>query len=320
MIIIMTVKNFRQALGMPSIYRCAKPDHLLSVKKNAANNYSTADMSEAERILLHDAGLVIDLRSHSERDEEQAQAWMSQAPGGSFRIVQDTVSDLLKNDNSGQRQPKKRRTVLRLDPLESSQFMAYLDEHWLSPDQKAKASFYQLLADEERLHNLRMQVLNEKGLIGLNQAILETGKQEMLAGLQAITLHLEHSPDNPVVIHCVQGKDRTGLLVMLCQSILGVGDAEIMDCYHESEARILESSSSSGAATKLQRTGMAKGKLDRKVFMAAPKEVMEATLGWLRDKDGSVSPGYLDFIGFDEEWRDRFKRAMLIAGQGSSRL
>lgn len=313
----MTVKNFRKAMGLPTIYRCAKPDHL-SVKNNAASN----TLSEAERILLHDAGLVIDLRSDSERNEEQARAWMSQAPGGSFPIVRHTVTDFVNDDDpveqQQQQQPKKQRTVLRLDPLEASQFMAYLDEHWLSPDQKAKASFYKLV-DGERLHNLRMQVLNEKGLIGLNQAILETGKQEMLAALQAITLHLERYPEDPVVIHCVQGKDRTGLLVMLCQSILGVSDAEIEDCYHESEARILETSSS-GAATTLQRTGMAKGKLDRNVFMAAPREVMEATLGWLRDKYGSVSPGYLDFIGFDEEWRDRFKRAMLIAGQRSSRL
>jgi hypothetical protein len=181
----MTVKKFRKALGLPNIYRCAKMDHLSASTAASTVKDDGTSLSEAERVLLHEAGLVIDLRSDSERDEEKAQAWMSQAPGGSFRIVRDTVSDLVNDSQQQeqqqqqqQQQPAKRRTVLRLDPLQASQFMSYLDEHWLSPDQKAKASFYKIV-DGERLHSLRMQVLNESKLVLYYTSKIACGTTEL---------------------------------------------------------------------------------------------------------------------------------------------
>ena len=73
-----TLKNFREAAALPNIYRCAKTDDL-------ADRIGIAEtLSDPEDIVFHRAGLVIDLRSDSERDEKKAQLWMCKAPGGPF--------------------------------------------------------------------------------------------------------------------------------------------------------------------------------------------------------------------------------------------
>jgi protein tyrosine/serine phosphatase len=296
----MSVKNFRKARRLSNIYRCANTDNL-------ASRIGAEPLPEAERILFYQVGLIIDLRSDSERDEEKAQKWMSQAPGGPFLVIYKKFN--LSKEATYQR----KRTVLRLDPLKPSQLMNYLDKHWMSTEEKAKATFYNFF-DGGRLHNLRIDVLNRKGLSGLNEAILETGKQEMLSALEAMTVHLETSPRDSIVVHCVQGKDRTGVLIMLCQSIVGVPDHEIIQCYHESEAII----TGAAAANIIHQYASRKGKLDRNLFSAAPKEVMDDTLARLRSNYGSVSPGYLDAIGFHEDWRRRF--AKVLASNASSKL
>lgn len=296
------VENFRPASGLKNVYRCAKTDGLEDRLDTAA-----ADLSEGERLILYQAGLILDLRSDVERDEPKALSWMSQAPGGSFVISRDSFSP--PEDLDAPRQ----RTVLRLDPLSPPEFMKYLDENWLTPAQKMQAAMFKIV-DGQQLHNLRIEVLNQKGLVGLNEAILETGKNDMFSALHAMTLHQEKNPADAVVIHCVQGKDRTGLLVMLCQSMLGVSDEEIIADYHLSEGMIEAS-----AALKKTLGKQQAGKIDKRIFGGAPSEVMQTTLVWLRSNYGSVSPGYLDNIGFDSSWRERLSVA-LRPSQPSSRI
>lgn len=105
--------------------------------------------------------------------------------------------------------------------------------------------------------------------------------------------------------------NRTGLLIMLCQSILGLDDESIISDYHQSEiflniqgsSREKNTSAAASMATKDK-----KGKLSREIFSGSPRETMESTLLMIRKKYGSVE-GYLDFIGFDSTWRDRFLKA-----------
>ena len=296
------IQNFRPASGLNNVYRCAKTDGL-GDRLDVADD----DLSEGERLILYQAGLILDLRSDVERDELKSRNWMSKAPGGSFVVLRDSFSP--PEDLNAPRQ----RTILRLDPLSGPQFMKYVDATWLTPTQKLRAAMFKITSGQQ-LHNLRIEVLNQKGLVGLNEAILETGKQDMLAALQAMALYLEKNPADPVVIHCVQGKDRTGLLVMLCQSMLGVSDEEIIADYHRSEGMIEGS-----AALKKALSTQQAGKIDKRIFGGAPREVMQTTLAWLRSKYGSISPGYLDDIGFDSSWRDRLSVA-LRPSPSSSRL
>jgi len=158
--------------------------------------------ADAERIVLEEATLVLDLRSSSERDEERARKWMMSAaapPNGPFLVREpeekegDDVDGSRRLENRS-RNTMRRRFVLRLDPLSPSSFMDYVDRNWLSsaPRDRVRLNWYKL-ADSDRLHELRMRALNGRGLPGLYQAILqtETGQRELRRALRAITVHLE---------------------------------------------------------------------------------------------------------------------------------
>jgi len=261
-------------------------------------------MEGPDRFVLEEAGLFLDLRSPSERNEVHSKVWMNEA---GMYIFESEYEYRITN----------RRAAVRIDVLSPPRFMKYIEQNWFSTSEKAEASWYKL-ADGGKLHEMRIERLNDRGLAGLNEAILETGKTELGNALKIITQHLEENPDQSAVIHCVQGKDRTGMLVMLLQSILGVSDLEIIADYFLSN-QMLNGQDQGSAAANEMRT---RGKLDRRFFSGTNEQAMISTLHFLRGKYGSVSPGYLDAIGFDAQWRNRLLSVMVPANSGypSSRL
>ena len=102
------------------------------------------------------------------------------------------------------------------------------------------------------------------------------------------------------------------MLVMLLQSILGLSDEQIVNDYYLSN-KMLEDEGSAAVDGIRKR-----GKLDRKFFSGANREAMVATLKFLRGKYGSISPGYLDSIGFNSSWRRRLEA--VLRPQTRSRL
>jgi Tyrosine phosphatase family len=100
---------------------------------------------------------------------------------------------------------------------------------------------------------------------------------------------------------------RTGILSMLCQSIMGISDEAIIGDYYQSD---FEMRDPSAASAKL-----VKGRLDKRKFTGAPRKAMKDTLEFLRQKYGSVSPGYLDSIGFTCDWRDRLVACLSTSDQ-----
>lgn len=63
---------------------------------------------------------------------------------------------------------------------------------------------------------------------------LERFRRNVAAAVRAVA----HAPDGGVVIHCVGGKDRTGLLSAFLLHLAGVGDEEIAADYALSEERL----------------------------------------------------------------------------------
>lgn len=317
------IRNFRQARGLRGVYRCGNTDCLgdLVFQEDFA---TSPDDDESKRVLLSsERGLILDLRSPSERDEAKAQKWMSRALGGSWNVVISSSSTSSEDDYlSSYSHP---RIVLRIDVLQPERFVDYSNEYWLGENNNNNMGFLQQLQTAidggEGLHRRRMDELNRRGLLGLNQAILESGKADLCAALKSITQFREtHGAESPVVIHCVQGKDRTGVLTMLCQSMLGVADADMVADYHESAMRLLATKSprmeTSAAAEHVARPG----RLDRRLFSDAPAHVMEQTLAWIRETYGSIEHGYLDHIGFDDGWRQRFTRVVVMSSSSSSSI
>jgi hypothetical protein len=284
------IENFRQASGIPNVYRCASTDGLGDESRMDDDLCISGSTRSHDQFVLEHAGLIFDLRSPSERNEAQAQNWMRRAK---FQVV-ETNEPYYSGAAS-----KNGRCVVRVDVLSPPRFMAYIEANWLSVSEQAQAACFKIISGA-KLHELRIEALNVRGLAGLNEAILETGKAELWKALTTLTMHLEDHPSDPVVIHCVQGKDRTGMMVMLLQSLLGVSDQDIVADYFLSN-QMKRTNAGSAAAEQ----GRQRGKLDRKFFSGTNEQAMITTLAFLRNKYGSVSPGYLDAIGFDELWRNR---------------
>ncbi|KAG7371406.1 tyrosine phosphatase [Nitzschia inconspicua] len=343
-----SVQNFRPVAGIPkeTICRCASTDVLgaklkvldattqLQLQSNSSSlssqHFETC-CSTADTTVLLQAGMIIDLRSTVERDESNAQYWMNHDVGKATTSF--TVIRVFEDENLPQpldhlfllHSPSTTRFVIRLDVLNPSLFMRYCDDNWLATQNKAQLVWYKTVSGQ-KLHEWRMDELNRRGLAGLNEAILETGKATLCVALQLITVYREAllrmqpcCEDKKVIIHCVQGKDRTGMLAMLLQSLLDVSDDEIIEDYFQSNAHFPTKStagaSSAAAIASSRSSSTVKGKLDRNIFSGTNRQAMETTLTYLRSKYGSISPGYLDDIGFDEQWRRRLRTVLLTTNQ-----
>jgi hypothetical protein len=188
----MTVENFRPVKGLSRIYRCAKTESLANVM---------SPQSVAECVILNQTGLIIDLRSTVERDDAQAQLWMD-------RFGFEALDVVTAGGNVSPPPPRRSMTkrVLRIDVQPRERMFDYMTKSWLTPAQKTMAPMLALF-DPNSLHEQQLEALNERGLAGLNEAILESGGTDLCRALKEMTTHLENF-DTSIVIHCVQGKDR----------------------------------------------------------------------------------------------------------------
>mmetsp|Transcript_28824 Transcript_28824/g.44278 ORF Transcript_28824/g.44278 Transcript_28824/m.44278 type:complete len:97 (+) Transcript_28824:610-900(+) len=82
---------------------------------------------------------------------------------------------------------------------------------------------------------------------------------------------------------------------MLLQCILGISDEDIINDYHASHREEKETG----------RMHPLFPQVDVGMFRAAPKQVMQDTLSYLRKKYNTISPGYLNSIGFCLLWQQR---------------
>ena len=103
------------------------------------------------------------------------------------------------------------------------------------------------------------------------------------------------APDGAVVIHCVGGKDRTGLLSAFLLHLAGVSDEEIAADYALSEARLLPRHEGWFAAAESEE------ELERLRRIAqCPHDAMLGVFEELRRRHGSVE-GYLRSAGVSDE-------------------
>ena len=136
-----------------------------------------------------------------------------------------------------------------------------------------------------------------------------------------------------LLFHCAQGKDRTGILSMLLCFVLYGDGAEVEDRavaeYAASEALLRRGQQGSSATNTNGRAseevgdgGSKKNTVSVKdkgregstnlgeiqSLKGSPPEALRDTLSRLRARHGGVT-GYLDSIGFNKDFRKRFKAA-----------
>lgn len=126
---------------------------------------------------------------------------------------------------------------------------------------------------------------------------------EGAVGLAAAVGLIADERSAPVVVHCVAGKDRTGVVCALTLSLLGVPEADIAADYARSTV------GSSRFTEWLRRTDPTAADLPAP-YLASPAGAMLRFLAGLRDRYGSVS-GYLTGAGLAGEQVDALRRHLL---------
>lgn len=116
-------------------------------------------------------------------------------------------------------------------------------------------------------------------------ALAQTGT----GGLAEAIGLIADSANAPVVVHCVAGKDRTGIVCALTLAVLGVDDTDIVADY------ALSTEASARFSAWLAANNVVVGDVPAP-FLASPAETMELFLAELREGYGSVE-GYLRHAG-----------------------
>ncbi|CAD7702126.1 unnamed protein product [Ostreobium quekettii] len=119
-------------------------------------------------------------------------------------------------------------------------------------------------------------------------AILDKSKENIA---KAIRVFADES-NYPILVHCVHGKDRTGLIVMLLQSLCGVPKQSIVKDYTESDQQLKKGKE----ANELKMADY----LKHDAVIAAVPTDCEGALKHIEEKYGSVD-GYLENCGVTPE-------------------
>ena len=109
------------------------------------------------------------------------------------------------------------------------------------------------------------------------------------AALATAVGHVAAAAAPPVLVHCSAGKDRTGVVVAMVLSLLGVADEVIAEDYHLTSAYLAEEFTHAVEQLKAS-TGL--GQRLNGQALACPPELILATLERVRAWHGSVE-GYL---------------------------
>ncbi|MCJ1461263.1 hypothetical protein MMC28_011645 [Mycoblastus sanguinarius] len=151
----------------------------------------------------------------------------------------------------------------------------------------------------EAIAILGHEVMAPRGLIGLGIDSLDYGTAE----IKDIFALLADTSNYPMLIHCTQGKDRTGLIVILLLLMLEVPLEAINVDYTASEEELLPEMEE--RMREMRQVGLGEE------FAGCPHGFVEAMRKHVEEKYGGVG-GYLKKVGVDEEMQRRIREILLV--------
>lgn len=149
-------------------------------------------------------------------------------------------------------------------------------------------------------------VMLPRGLVGMGFDTLDQSGEEIAQALRAFT----EPKSLPILVHCTQGKDRTGLTVALCLLVLGTGAVPLDAVAHDymlTQPALNEEAPPEERAARLaeiEEIGLTPAWGD------CPPDFVAQVAGHLQDRYGGVDK-YLDGIGFGEKERNKFRELLL---------
>ncbi|KAK7749741.1 hypothetical protein SLS53_000320 [Cytospora paraplurivora] len=144
---------------------------------------------------------------------------------------------------------------------------------------------------------LGREVMQPRGLLGLGCDTLDASGSEVAVGLRTLL-----EPDGlPVLIHCTQGKDRTGIMVVLVLLICGVPVEAVQHDYHLSDEKL--KSEMVDRLREIREMGLGED------FGRTAPGFVSGVVKHLEERYGGLQQ-YLDGIGFGSEERTRLAQAL----------
>lgn len=154
----------------------------------------------------------------------------------------------------------------------------------------------------EAIRIMAHDVMLPRGLVGMGFDTLDQSGEEIAQALRAFT-----QPSSlPVLVHCTQGKDRTGLTVALCLLVLGVPLEAVSHDYMLTQPALNDEAPPEERRARLaeiEDIGLTPEWGD------CPPDFVARVAGHLQDRYGGVDR-YLDGIGFGSQERDRFRKLL----------
>lgn len=144
--------------------------------------------------------------------------------------------------------------------------------------------------------------LERGGHTMLNTMIMQVGRERIG---RALNTCMTESRKGPVIFHCQKGKDRTGVLGMLIQSILQSSEEDIVQAYALSGDLLGESEGLETEKDKLKESSS--GLIDWSFFRGSPAKGMVETLEWTKSKYGSVESYLERTAGFSASQQRAFR-------------
>lgn len=127
-----------------------------------------------------------------------------------------------------------------------------------------------------------------------------------------ILLHIANEPQNPLVIHCTAGKDRTGLICALVLSICGVDDQTIAQEYSLTEIG-LPSQWKDAVIEHLMDNPHLKGNKAGAINMISAKSAnMLATLEMIRKKFGGAEGYMIEKCGLTKDEVEKIRSNLIV--------
>lgn len=143
------------------------------------------------------------------------------------------------------------------------------------------------------------EVMQPRGLTGLAFDTLATSTAEILS----IFRLLADEETYPVMVHCTQGKDRTGLVVLLLLLMFDVPITAIDADYRTSEREL--------QVEMEDRIGeLRKGGLEAD-FAECPAGFVEAVVAEIEGKYGGINRYLTEKVGVDDDLRQKIGNCML---------
>ncbi|KAI9768764.1 MAG: hypothetical protein M1835_006820 [Candelina submexicana] len=149
----------------------------------------------------------------------------------------------------------------------------------------------------EAISILGREVMQPRGLIGLGYDSLDSSGRE----IRQIFEILAETSNYPVMIHCTQGKDRTGLVVLLVLLLLNVPIDAVTHDYTLSEAELLPEKES--RMEEIREVGLTED------FAGTPPDWAEKMQAHVDEKYGGIRK-YLTSIGVDERMQNSIRKVL----------